>query len=290
MLWYNLELSCQQEKTFEIEEFLLGFGALSVSFTYQKNNEEFYELESTETPLWDLVKISAIFEKKISSKDIIKILGKTGYSNLIITKFKDRNWIKSYQKEYMPMQFGENLWIIPSWEERSPNARDVILKMDPGMAFGSGTHETTRLCLEYLERSTLTGLIIMDYGCGSGILSIASLLLGASYALATDTDHHALEITKENSIKNNVASRIKIVSVEEIHGLKVDLLISNIFFNTLIKLRDRYSKLLNPGGVIVLSGIMLNQVDPLINYYQRLFKLKRIINKDNWSLVEFELR
>jgi len=130
----------------------------------------------------------------------------------------------------------------------------------------------------------------MDYGCGSGILSIASLLLGASYALATDTDHHALEITKENSIKNNVASRIKIVSVEEIHGLKVDLLISNIFFNTLIKLRDRYSKLLNPGGVIVLSGIMLNQVDPLINYYQRLFKLKRIINKDNWSLVEFELR
>jgi len=288
LIWYNLELSCQQDKSFEIEEFLLGFGASSVSYTYQNNNEEFYELQPDENPLWDLVKINAIFEKKISRKEIIQILGKSGYSNLMISTFKDRNWVKSYQKNLMPMLFGKRLWIIPSWIEKKHKREEIIIKMDPGMAFGSGTHETTSLCLEYIDSAKINNLSVTDYGCGSGILGIACLLLGAKEVNAVDIDDQALSISMHNAKKNAVHKKFNIFKPKELRDKKTDLLIANIFAKTLIELHNEFLDIVVPNGRIILSGILNHQLDQIIYKYNKQCNLIKILNKNGWYLVEFQ--
>ena len=286
MIWYNIELSCQKEKAFEIEEFLLGYGALSVFFTYQNNNEEFYEVKPGETPLWDLVKINAIFEKKISSNDVIKILRKSVYSNLFISKFKDKNWVKSYQEDLKPMQFGKKVWIVPSCKERKSYPGDVIIKMDTGMAFGSGSHETTALCLEYLDNFQPINLEVIDYGCGSGILGIASILLGANKCTAIDIDLQALLSTRENATRNNVSDNLITLKPEQLSDLKVDLIIANIFFNVLIDLKEEFLLYLKSGGTLILSGIMKKHLDLLVKDYEKYFQVNNIKSKNDWCLLE----
>jgi len=285
LLWYNLELSCQKEKAFEIEEFLLGYGATSVSFTYQNNNEEFYELKPDETPLWELVKISAIFEKKITIDDIHNVLGKSDYLNVDISTFKDRNWVKSYQKNITPMQFGDRVWIIPSWLEHKPTPGDIIIKMDPGMAFGSGTHETTRLCLEYLEQNNLKDYHVVDYGCGSGILGIAAILLGAKSVLAVDNDPQSIKISNENAETNLVNHKLIAQHDNKEIGLQADLVIANIFSNVLLKLRKKFNNIVKLNGRVVLSGIIEEQLDTIITTYAEFFLVEKIVNRGNWYLI-----
>jgi len=288
--WYKVDLTCNKNDATIIEEILVAHNAISISITQEKGNNDIYEPKVGETPLWNTIKLSALFDKKISKEVFLDFIKGVPHSNLYINKLDDQNWIEKYQANFKPIRFGKKLWVVPSWSRMPLNQEGIELKMDPGMAFGSGSHETTQLCLEFLERSTLRGLTTMDYGCGSGILSIASLLLGANYAIATDIDSQALAATKENSIKNNVTKKIKIAPIEALDGIKVDYLISNIFFNTLIELREGYAKLLKPGGVLVLSGIMTNQVDYLVNYYEKLFRQKKVIRKNDWALAVFELR
>ena len=290
MSWYKVNLTCNKNDATVIEEILVAHNAISISIAQEKGNNDIYEPNVGETPLWNTIKLSALFDKKISKEVISNFIKGVSHSNLYINKLDDQNWIEKYQANFKPIRFGKKLWVVPSWNKMPLNQEGIELKMDPGMAFGSGSHETTQLCLEFLERSTLRGLTTMDYGCGSGILSIASLLLGANYAIATDIDSQALAATKENSIKNNVTKKIKIAPIEALDGIKVDYLISNIFFNTLIELREGYAKLLKPGGVLVLSGIMTNQVDYLVNYYEKLFRQKKVIRKNDWALAVFELR
>ena len=290
MSWYKVNLTCNKNDATVIEEILVAHNAISISIAQEKGNNDIYEPNVGETPLWNTIKLSALFDKKISKEVISDFIKGVSHSNLYINKLDDQNWIEKYQANFKPIRFGKKLWVVPSWNKMPLNQEGIELKMDPGMAFGSGSHETTQLCLEFLERSTLRGLTTMDYGCGSGILSIASLLLGANYAIATDIDSQALAATKENSIKNNVTKKIKIAPIEALDGIKVDYLISNIFFNTLIELREGYAKLLKPGGVLVLSGIMTNQVDYLVNYYEKLFRQKKVIRKNDWALAVFELR
>ena len=285
MLWYNLELSCQKEKAFELEEFLLGYGASSVSFTYQNNNEEFYELKSDETPLWDLVKISAIFEKRITIDDIHNVLGKSDYLNLDISTFKDRNWVKSYQKSHTPMQFGDRVWIIPSWLEHKHSPGDIIIRMDPGMAFGSGSHETTRLCLEYLEQNSPKNNYVIDYGCGSGILGIAAILLGAKKVLSIDNDYQAINITNENAKLNMVSHKLLAQIDNEIIDTKADILIANIFSNVLLELIDKFFNILKPDGKLILSGIIEKQLEEVFKAYEELFFVEKITNSGCWYLV-----
>ena len=289
MLWYNLELSCQKEKGFEIEDFLFDYGASSVSFTYQNNNEEFYELNPDETPLWELVKINAIFEKKISINDIHKILEKSDYSNLVISSFKDRDWIKTYQKCVVPMQFGEKIWIIPSWVEHKPNPGDIVIEMDPGQAFGSGSHETTSLCLEYLDVARLEDKVIIDYGCGSGILAIAALKLGAKFCYAFDIDNSAIEVCKKNSDNNKVEDKIFIGNDKNIELENIsDFLIANIFSSSLVSLKDRIISLCKQDSILILSGILDNQVEHVLTAFEKDFELVQNRYRNEWHLLELK--
>jgi len=284
--WCKVNLTCNKNDLDIIEEILLSFNAISISLVGEKGNSEIYEPKPGETPLWDTIELSALFENKVSREVINSFLEGVTYSNLYINKIEDQNWIAKYQENFKPIKFGKKLWVIPSWNNGLLISERIKLKIDPGMAFGSGSHETTGLCLEYLEKSDLKGYTVLDYGCGSGILSIAALLLGANYAIATDIDPQALKATEENSKNNQVIDRIVIIKPELIPIIKIDLLIANIISNILIDHRDVFSNLLRPGARVVLSGIMISQLNSVINYYEKYFIIENTKTKNDWCLVE----
>ncbi|MDC0446721.1 50S ribosomal protein L11 methyltransferase [Gammaproteobacteria bacterium] len=286
MYFYKLELSTESDSVTIIEEILIGFDAISISIIDKFGKEPIYEPKVGETPLWKNVKVSAIFEREISIESIHLILENISFSNLSITKFVNKNWIEIYQKDFQPIQFGQSLFVVPSWHELKQYTNSIQIKMDPGMAFGSGSHETTHLCLEHLDSKPPKNLSVMDFGCGSGILGIASLLLGASRVIAVDIDPQALLATEENALRNGVTNKILTGYPDEYKDTKSDVLIANILANPLVDLKDQFMNLTIPQGRIVLSGIMDQQLNAVLDAYQELVEITRIEKKNNWCLVE----
>ena len=285
MRWYKVELAGTRANASTIEEILVAIGAISISMT-NKSKKDIYEPVVGETPLWELINISALFEQKILEKDIALALNLIEYSNLSISELEETNWIESYQKNFQPIKFGKNLYVIPSWEESNKFDDKTIIRMDPGLAFGSGSHETTHLCLEYLDSSNLKELTVIDYGCGSGILGIATLLLGAKNVIAVDIDPQAIIATKENAKINNVDKKISIVSSDSLADKEVDLLIANILSNPLMTLRDKFIELIKPNGRIVISGIMKKQLLEVSKHYEEFCTIVDVKERNKWCLIE----
>ena len=285
MRWYKVELAVTRANAITIEEILVAIGAISISMT-NKSKKDIYEPGVGETPLWELINISALFEQKILEKDIASALNLIEYSNLSISELEETNWIESYQKNFQPIKFGKNLYVIPSWEESNKFDDKTIIRMDPGLAFGSGSHETTHLCLEYLDSSNLKELTVIDYGCGSGILGIATLLLGAKNVIAVDIDPQAIIATKENAKINNVDKKISIVSSDSLADKEVDLLIANILSNPLMTLRDKFIELIKPNGRIVISGIMKKQLLEVSKHYEEFCTIVDVKERNKWCLIE----
>ena len=285
MRWYKVELAGTRANASTIEEILVAIGAISISMT-NKSKKDIYEPGVGETPLWELINISALFEQKILEKDIASALNLIEYSNLSISELEETNWIESYQKNFQPIKFGKNLYVIPSWEESNKFDDKTIIRMDPGLAFGSGSHETTRLCLEYLDSSNLKELTVLDYGCGSGILGIAALSLGAKNVIAVDIDPQAIIATKENAKINNVDKKISIVSSEGLADIEADILIANILSNPLMTLRDKFIELIKSNGRIVISGIMKKQLQEVSKHYEEFCNIVDIKERNKWCLIE----
>jgi len=283
--WYKVELACSRANANTLEEILVAIGAISISMT-NKSKKDIYEPGVGETPLWELINISALFEDKVLEKDIVSALNLIEYSDLSISELEEKNWIESYQKNFQPIKFGKNLCVVPSWEESNKFDDKTIIKMDPGLAFGSGSHETTHLCLEYLDSSNLKELTVIDYGCGSGILSIAALSLGAKNVIAVDIDPQAIIATKENAKINNVDKNISIVSSESLADIEADLLIANILSNPLMTLRDKFIELIKSNGRIVISGIMKKQLQEVSKHYEEFCNIVDIKERKKWCLIE----
>jgi len=283
--WYKVELACSRANANTLEEILVAIGAISISMT-NKSKKDIYEPGVGETPLWDLINISALFEQKILEKDIASALNLIEYSHLSISELEETNWIESYQKNFQPIKFGKNLYVIPSWEESNKFDDKTIIRMDPGLAFGSGSHETTHLCLEYLDLSNPRELTVIDYGCGSGILGIAALSLGAKNVIAVDIDPQAVIATKENAKINNVDKKINVVSSASLADIKADLLIANILSNPLMILRDKFIELIKPNRKIVISGIMKKQLQEVLNHYEGFCNIVAIKERNKWCLIE----
>jgi ribosomal protein L11 methyltransferase len=286
--WCKVNLICDRNDAHAIEEILVANEAISISMGDERGNNPIYEPEVGETPLWEVVELSALFEEKISMETINSLLQGVPYSKLIIQKLDNQNWIENYQRNFKPIKFGRKLWVIPSWNKNPPMSEIIQLRMDPGMAFGSGSHETTHLCLEYLDENSPNNISVLDYGCGSGILGIAALLLGASEVIAVDIDPQALIAAKENSKVNNVSEKIIVTSPNDLSnlGVKVDFLIANIFSKSLIRLKNEFYNLLNRKGLIVLSGILEEQLDEVITFYESSFELTKVRKKNKWCLIE----
>jgi len=278
-------LACFRSNAIALEEILFAIGAISISMT-NKSKKNIYEPGVGETPLWELINISALFEDKILEKDIASALNLIDYSDLSISELEEINWIESFQKNFQPIKFGKNLYVVPSWEESNKFNNKTSIKMDPGLAFGSGSHETTHLCLEYLDSSNLKELKVIDYGCGSGILGIAALLLGAKNVIAVDIDPQAIIATKENAKINNVDKKISIVSSESLADTEADLLIANILSNPLIILRDKFIELIKSNGRIVISGIMKKQLLEVSKHYEEFCNIVDIKERNKWCLIE----
>jgi ribosomal protein L11 methyltransferase len=186
--------------------------------------------------------------------------------------------------EFKPMQFGPKLWICPSWCE-APDPSAVNILLDPGLAFGSGTHPTTSLCLQWLALHDLAKKQVIDYGCGSGILAIAAAKLGAAKITAVDLHPQALEATFDNATQNGVAEKIVIVSPEEFIEEPCDVLLANILAGPLMQLAPTFSTLVKPGGHLVLSGILHEQVPAILNCYASWFELSEPVFLEEWSLI-----
>jgi len=288
MTWLQLRLDADPATASILEDALLEIGAAAV--TMEDNADQpVYEPGVGETPVWQHTRVTGLFT---ADTDMTAALAELqgAYSHelppLRIEILEDRDWIREWMDSYHPIQCGERLWICPSWREPvDPNAVNLLL--DPGLAFGTGTHPTTWLCMQWLDQQDLSGLTVIDYGCGSGILGIAALLLGADKVIAIDNDPQALLATRDNARRNNIDdARIECLLPEQIPAdLCGDMVVANILAGPLMSLASNLAATLNQGAPICLSGILQSQAEELMNCYQQWFTELSLTAKEEWVRI-----
>lgn len=287
MDWIQLSLQIERNQADLVSGVLMGLGSISITYTDTFDNA-IYEPPVGQTPLWKNVTINALFHSDVDQKHIkTSVLEICTVEVLNFNVLKDRVWEDEFKKDFHAMQFGKNLWICPSWEKQAQlPIGAVVVNMNPGLAFGTGTHQTTELCLQYLDANPPKNLNVIDYGCGTGILAIATAKLGAKSVLAIDNDPQAVHATRENVTHNQCENIITTMYCEEESDFgKCDLLIANILTNPLIELVSLFAKLVRPNGLLVLSGILKKQIDMIVNCYAQYFSNLEISNKDEWCRV-----
>ena len=238
MYWNQISFEVKKLEADLASEVLMGLGSISITYS-DAHDDAIYEPPLGETPLWEFTRITALFKPEVSTQQIIDSLGKICNIKVDDTfKIQDKIWEEECQKDFPSMQFGKNLWVCPSWESKHSIPSDaIVINMDPGLAFGTGTHQTTSLCLEFLAENPPNSLDVIDFGCGTGILAIAAAKLGAKKVLAIDNDPQAVTASTENAEKNNCADVIKTFhSDEKIEYEKCDLLMANILAKPLVEL------------------------------------------------------
>ncbi len=282
MAWIQFIFDSAPDTADHLSDLLSECGAGAV--TFQDNEDQpIYEPEIGTTPLWTATNVIALFDAEIDTALIINMLGNmlapASVPNYRIEAVEDKDWVREWMDNFHPMRFGERLWICPSWH--TPPQKDAVnIMLDPGLAFGTGTHPTTALCLNWLDQADVKDKVVIDYGCGSGILAIAAALLGAKKVIAVDTDPQALEATHANAERNGVT--IETYLPEDCPNESCDLLLANILAGPLQSLSERLANLTKTGASIVLSGILDVQADDVSQSYQTWFDMQPAVLKDEW--------
>ncbi|KEZ72525.1 ribosomal protein L11 methyltransferase, partial [Pseudomonas syringae pv. syringae FF5] len=258
MPWLQVRLAISPEQAETYEDALLEVGAVSVTFM-DAEDQPIFEPELNTTPLWTHTHLLALFEADTNAEMALAHLSLLTGEELpehSAEVIEDQDWERSWMDNFQPMCFGKRLWIVPSWHA-APQPDAVNLLLDPGLAFGTGTHPTTALCLEWLDGQDLEGCNVLDFGCGSGILAIAALLLGAEQAVGTDIDVQALEASRDNAGRNNIAAeRFPLYLPEDLPHQQADVLVANILAGPLVSLAPQLATLIRAGGRLALSGIL----------------------------------
>ncbi len=286
MNWVQIRFTLTATNHETLEDALLAAGALSI--TLEDNADQpILEPELHQTPVWDELKLTALFDATANTDKVLAELKHALGEALPPCKveiLEEKDWVREWMDQYHPIQLSEKLWICPSWRTpKDPNAINIML--DPGLAFGTGTHPTTALCLKALSALPLKGKSVMDFGCGSGILAIAALKLGAASATGIDIDPQALEATTANAMKNGISPEQIPVSLPLEHYEKTyDVVIANILANPLMRLSDTISNLANDKGLLLLSGLLINQAEDIINTYQQ-FNFEPIQLEEGWCCL-----
>lgn len=284
---YQLKIEqCSRENAEIISETLEEAGALSVTFT-DKFDTPILEPEIGTSPLWSDVVVHALYESQDDLDFVCNQLS-VSYPGLSckIEPLPDKDWVKESIANFSVQQFGERLWVCPSWLT-PPDPLAVNLILDPGLAFGTGTHETTALCLTWLEQACLSDMSLIDYGCGSGILALAALKLGAHHLYAVDIDEQALTATKNNVHENDISIDKLTIGAPESLDSPVNILIANILMSPLLELRDRFYELLEDGGTLVVSGLLTEQEGQILEKYQPIFSHQLSETKNGWLMMVF---
>ena len=288
MPWLQLKFDSSPEQVDHVSDLLTELGAAAVTFedgAYQP----LFEPDPGETRLWNNTRIIGLFDANVDMPAIIEqmkqSLGEQAPQQVQVNPLEDKDWVRAWMDTFKPMRFGQNLWICPSWHTPDePNAVNVML--DPGLAFGTGTHPTTALCMEWLDANPPADLNVIDFGCGSGILAIAAALLGAKYVEAVDHDPQAVSATNDNAEKNKVSDKINALLPRQFEDTPADLILANILANPLLELAPRFAYLLKPGGQIVLSGILAEQAGQILQCYEEWFELQPPAQQDDWVRID----
>lgn len=272
MNWMQLRFFCTKSQQPALEDALLEAGAASLTFE-DNADQPILEPELNQTPLWDELIISALFEASFDQEILLAELAQLYGAELPkhhLEILEDKDWLNEWKSQYQPIQMADNLWVCPSWlDTPDPSATNILL--DPGLAFGTGTHPTTAMCLKALAGLDLQGKTLIDYGCGSGILAIAALLLGAKSAVAVDIDPQALSATKDNTINNAIEpSRLPCFLPGDEPKEPADILVANILAGPLASLEPTLNKLLKPNGLLILSGLLLEQKASIVESYSNI--------------------
>lgn len=286
MAWIQINTIVEEALAEPLSDALMDIGAVSVTFA-ETGEQEIFEPEIGTTPIWDQTRVMGLFDAELDTAALLlaltQLMPQISPSTYRVEQIEDKDWIREWMDQFQPMPFGDNLWIVPSWLD-APNPNAVNLLLDPGMAFGTGTHPTTAMCLRWLDQNPPLNCNVIDYGCGSGILAIAAAKLGSTQVKGTDIDPQAILASQDNAERNQV--KIEFALVKDFQAEPADCLIANILAGPLKQLAPEFDRLVKSGGQLVLSGLLANQAEELVSHYRQFgFELDTLHTQDEWALL-----
>ena len=293
MKWLQIHITVEQAQVEFTETLLSSLGAVSVTLD-DAENQDLLEPLPGETPLWNKVIVTGIYAQE-EGEDIDVTALETFIRTQLPTEpmrsefLEDQVWERSWMDYYEPIQIGEKYWIVPEWIE-PPEADAVNIKLDPGLAFGTGNHASTFLCLQWLGKTDVKYKVVIDYGCGSGILGVAALLLGAKKVYATDIDPQAVLATKQNAELNGVLENLYVGLPEEFNAefknQQADILVANILAGPLMSLAKEFSTLIKSEGEFALAGVIEEQVTDVSSIYSEFFDIVEVEKREEtWCRI-----
>lgn len=293
MKWLQIHITVEQAQVYFTETLLSSLGAVSVTLD-DAENQDLLEPLPGETPLWNKVIVTGIYAQE-EGEDIDVTALETFIRTQLPTEpmrsefLEDQVWERSWMDYYEPIQIGEKYWIVPEWIE-PPEADAVNIKLDPGLAFGTGNHASTFLCLQWLGKTDVKDKVVIDYGCGSGILGVAALLLGAKKVYATDIDPQAVLATKQNAELNGVLENLYVGLPEEFNAefknQQADILVANILAGPLMSLAKEFSTLIKSEGEFALAGVIEEQVTDVSSIYSEFFDIVEVEKREEtWCRI-----
>ena len=288
MPWIQLRIPATEQTAEQISDYLSEVGAQAVTFMDAKDTP-IYEPAIGEVKYWNNTIVTGLFD---GNDDIDSIIAMLKHQPLFKDQFhykiealEDKDWEREWMDNFHPMKFGKRLWICPSWRDiPEPDAVNILL--DPGLAFGTGTHPTTALCLTWLDGLDLAGKTVVDFGCGSGILAIAALKLGAERVIGVDIDPQAIQASQANAERNNVAEQLELYLPKDQPEFEADIVVANILAGPLAQLSDVIIGYAKPQGLIALSGILEHQAQSLVDHYQQQCQLNPVTVQDEWVRID----
>lgn len=288
MSWLELSVRVSRQNAALVESLLENEPVLALTLT-DDADDPVLEPGVGETPLWPAVCVTALFSGDTPLESLSRILslvpGIDRPQQVTFRKFEDQQWERVWLDRFKPMQFGSDLWIVPG-DQEAPSDAAHILRLDPGLAFGTGTHPTTRLCLQWMDSHDFQGLTVVDFGCGSGVLGIVAAIKGAGHVTCVDNDPQALVATRDNAERNRVTDKIQVFDPAQFKPIKADVVLANILAGPLIELAPHLLASLRPGGSVVLSGILKAQAEEVTEAYRAHIDDISITLDDGWVRLQ----
>lgn len=292
MAYLQIIIQTTRDEAEHMSDALEEMEALAITLEDAEDNPLF-QLQPQEMPLWETVNVKALFPETTSLDSIIMQLTDhlnpetpMTYQSALI---EDQDWVRLTQQHFQPQCYANQLWICPSWHTEPLSGQ--VVSIDPGLAFGTGTHPTTSLCLNWLAHNPPTHKTVIDYGCGSGILALAALALGATHVYAVDHDEQALVATSNNAqLNSDITDSLTVCYPEELPEIKTDVIIANILSGPLISLEPTLRKLIKPAGTLILSGLLEQEVPIILEAYQQHFDIIEVTTQEQWVRIAAQLR
>ena len=286
MSWIQVYSEVPKRYAESLSDTLEALGSLAVTLT-DAADTPIFEPPIGSTPIWPDTRVTGLFEASRDTHALLNLLSarwpQVSEFPVRIEALEDKDWVREWMDQFVPVRFGDRLWVVPSWLT-PPEPNSTYLLLDPGLAFGTGEHPTTALCLTWLSHHDLIGKTVIDFGCGSGILACAAAKLGAERVIGTDIDPQALHASAQNAMQNQVA--LEVYLPDQMPNVQADIVVANILFNPLKMLAPNLLERLAPNGILVMSGILVEQISPLIEHYQALgTELVSYNQQGDWAQV-----